>query len=393
MILLFVFIALYLTPLMKLANAKPVFDYPLPKAHMVITPTSKTQTHFSLGDDEGQWESVTKSSMKLNGTPDMVQYGRQDRKRSTVLDHPDLEKVPMQSVHQQDFKGAVPVTGATSNDFVKELKATHFSLGDTGMNFGISQYQATYKPSTGPAPHRNRELPPSAFPAPKQCIILEDFPDRCLGKSSQRDDYRDFSGHVKAQAQAGRQMKEVNSKSSVYFGLDGSGLSNKSHSVTSGDFAKPAERDFALAQESYGKAGVSRKPDIPFYDPINVESETMHGVTSVAQSDFHSHPIKFTARQDGIDNKAYLRTHHFSFGELEKEETAFAMQSSSQYHFKDPEARRTNPYNIERRDAAGAFNGKTSVGSRHESDNYEKTLMNTISRWVVLHFSPLEMLT
>jgi hypothetical protein len=35
-----------------------------------------------------------------------------------------------------------------------------------------------------------KELPPSAHPAPRQCVIVEDFEDRLTGSSSQKDDFK-----------------------------------------------------------------------------------------------------------------------------------------------------------------------------------------------------------
>ncbi len=66
-----------------------------------MTPKTKTMTHFSLGNDETVWESVTQSSMKALGSVEPTAYERTDKKRSTVLDYPDMEKILMQSVHQQ----------------------------------------------------------------------------------------------------------------------------------------------------------------------------------------------------------------------------------------------------------------------------------------------------
>ena len=71
------------------------------RAEITVTPKTKTQTHFSLGNDDVHWESVTKSTMKSFGPVEPVEYERTERKRSTVLDYPDMEKVSMQSVHQQ----------------------------------------------------------------------------------------------------------------------------------------------------------------------------------------------------------------------------------------------------------------------------------------------------
>ena len=64
---------------------------------------TKNKTHISLGNDSIPWVSVTKSSMKPFGRIDETESSNKESKyaRSTVLDYPDMEKVPMTSVHQQ----------------------------------------------------------------------------------------------------------------------------------------------------------------------------------------------------------------------------------------------------------------------------------------------------
>lgn len=64
---------------------------------------TKNKTHVSLGNDSVPWISVTKSSMKPFDRIDETESPNKESKysRSTVLDYPDMEKVPMTSVHQQ----------------------------------------------------------------------------------------------------------------------------------------------------------------------------------------------------------------------------------------------------------------------------------------------------
>ena len=174
----------------------------------------------------------------------------------------------------------------------------------------------------------------------------------------------------------------MNSKSSVCFGLDESGLSKQSRSVTTKDYGKPADKDYAIALESYAKGGVSRKPDIPFFDPINIESEKRSDYTSVAQRDYKdpSHLRKGYAADDGAENKKYLRTHHFSFGEPDEDDVERRIRTTTHSHFLNPTSLKFDP-SQDRKDAAGSFGPKTNVASRAQCDNYETTLRNTISRY------------
>ena len=71
------------------------------RGEITVSPKAKTLTHISLGNDEVLYESVTKSSLKAFGDVEFVKHNKADRKRSTVLDHPDMETGPMETVHQQ----------------------------------------------------------------------------------------------------------------------------------------------------------------------------------------------------------------------------------------------------------------------------------------------------
>ena len=65
------------------------------------------------------------------------------------------------------------------------------------MHFGPSQYQASFKKHGSGEKRRVNELPPAAFPAQRQCIIVEDFPNRMTGSSSQKDDFRDMTQTIR----------------------------------------------------------------------------------------------------------------------------------------------------------------------------------------------------
>jgi hypothetical protein len=48
-------------------------------------------THFTLGDDQGSWITVTGSTFKSIDLQPPQEIERPDKKRSTVLDNPDGE--------------------------------------------------------------------------------------------------------------------------------------------------------------------------------------------------------------------------------------------------------------------------------------------------------------
>ena len=226
-------------------------------------------------------------------------------------------------------------------------------------------------------------MPPAAFPANRQCIIVEDFDSRTTGSSSQKEDYKDLSKEIVGEdaRNLGKKTKvilklftlqSVNSRSSVCFGMDNSGLGRKTKSVTDSDYGNPSERDFAIAAEAYKKGGVSRKPDIPSYDPINIDSSNHGDYLTVAKCDF-TDPNPHKETDDGYDFKAYLRNHKFSLGN--DSDSSFRMNTTTHSHFIKPDSTLT-----EKQAAAGSFGPKTNVASRAQCDNWETTLTNTISR-------------
>ena len=93
-------------------------------------------------------------------------------------------------------------------------------MGDPDVDFGRSQYQSTFQPNVLlPNGFEKKGLPPSAFPASKQCIIVEDFPDRKTGSSLQKDDFKapSFYNQKGAHAQQlGKATKVLFSKKNVW---------------------------------------------------------------------------------------------------------------------------------------------------------------------------------
>jgi hypothetical protein len=162
--------------------------------------------------------------------------------------------------------------------------------------------------------------------------------------------------------------------------------------VTTADFIKPAVRNSSIANEAYAKRGVSRKPDIPCYDPINPESAKGLYYNSVAKEDYKKPQLPAghaSAKDFGLENKAYLRTHHFSFGEEAEEEDdrSRRVETLSHLEYRDPSELLKNPKLIPRKDAAGV----ASYSSAKNQGRFEITLDNTISRYVFL-VSPLTIL-
>jgi hypothetical protein len=70
-------------------------------------PSKKPICSISLGNDSNDWVSVTKSSMiehPMENKREMTEYEVLEKKKSTVLDNPDLKLGPMQSVHKAVYQ-------------------------------------------------------------------------------------------------------------------------------------------------------------------------------------------------------------------------------------------------------------------------------------------------
>ncbi len=166
---------------------------------------------------------------------------------------------------------------------------------------------------------------------------------------------------------------------SVSFGSDGSGLSKITVSVTSKDYQLPNEIDYSVAQEAYNRRGETRKPDIPFFNPIKIDSEVKCDYESVAKKEYTLKKIDSEAGAHSKENKMYLRTHHFSLGEPEQSDRSQNMVTLSHSHFKDPSSLASDHSMLH--DIAAGSNGPSSKVASSECNNYETTFSNTISRY------------
>ena len=224
-------------------------------------------------------------------------------------------------------------------------------------------------------------LPPAAFPAQGQCIIVEDLPDRKIGTSSHKADFGDITKTVKDSIPyiAGKEVKDLNGAASISFGTNNSGLSKSTISVTSQDYRSPNQIDSSIAQEAYSRRGETRKPDIPFFDPINMDSEIKCDYNSVAKKEYTLKVQDRDANSQSRENKMYLRTHHFSFGEPEQSDRIQNMVTLTHSHFKDPSSLSAD-HSMQHTIAAGS-NGPCSKVTSSACNSYEMTLANTISRY------------
>ncbi|KAI8927447.1 hypothetical protein BC831DRAFT_452397 [Entophlyctis helioformis] len=361
-------------------------------------PASKSLTHFSLGNDAQTWESVTQSAMRhhpLLPKPPPSEYERLEKKRSTVLDNPDLELEPMQSMQRLDYsldpnldRSTLTVDNTLS---IKDLKSTHFTLGTDASKRQMSQYQATFGASRPPSIsgeplRRDPRLPVLAQPASKLAIIVEDFEDRRMGSSSQRQDYRDpMTAHdtrdLVEHRESSRAIKNINSQSSIRFGLDSQGLGNTSRSVTQNDFALPETKDNSnAAAEAYQRGGRTLRLGVQAKNIFNATADPMENV-SVAHMDYKPPDMSKVPADppNHEDHRIYLKSSHFEIG-TDKDDPSIGLDrqlSTTRRHYPDP----ASLAHTVRAEGAGAVGpeGRQMISRRH--DCFDETIRNTITRY------------
>ncbi|KAI8621779.1 hypothetical protein BC830DRAFT_111313 [Chytriomyces sp. MP71] len=218
-----------------------------PTAH-IVRPNA-TASHFTLGDDNDAtctFKSVTKSAYNgFNQTT--VKLMKDEQKRSTVLDNPDGEPGETTSVQQTDYtlpknldRSSLKVDNTLT---VKDLRATHFTLGNDDTVYSNSQYQTSYLPV--PSSYINDNLH-SKVNHYKTCVNLQDDDDLEVKsmdkKSTHHRDYKsvgeEFKRSVLECRQLARELEHIQNASSILF-THHSHISPTTRSITKTDFTAP----------------------------------------------------------------------------------------------------------------------------------------------------------
>lgn len=105
------------------------------EVHNLLHTPAKTTSNISLGTENGVWESVSHGTLKKHaviprGKPS--DYEALEKKRSTVLDYPDLHPPPWQSAQQAAYSLQPDIDRSSlkydNENSVKNLKMTHLSV-------------------------------------------------------------------------------------------------------------------------------------------------------------------------------------------------------------------------------------------------------------------------
>ncbi|EGF79934.1 expressed protein [Batrachochytrium dendrobatidis JAM81] len=344
--------------------------------------TKKGVTHISFGNEPTIWKSVTATAMKkhpLGEKSSLSEYESLEKSRSTILDNPDLKLDPMQSIQRQDFKLndaldrlALKVDNTQS---IKDLKSTHFTLGNNDSSFQVSQYQASFGSPFDQANeivcnHRRLTIPP---PASKLCVIVEDFENRRIGLSSHKSDYKNphiSNGGGLSKKTEIDSIKHLNSKSSILLGFDPSETSNTNRSVSKTEYSPPENKQGGeSAKNAYVSGAHKIRPVVKGYHPFIIEEPN------------DEKPVVLTVQKpvNHVSNEhmKYLKASHFEIGtsddsSIDKDRAC----STSQCDYTDP----YKMLGTVRKDGAGASGLNNGQISR-KNESFENTLNNTITRY------------
>lgn len=109
-----------------------------------------SSTHFNFGNDtEDEWKSVTKSTFKQPSKISPVEFERAEKKPSRVIGNLDYVYEKCKSTQSSDFVMDPNVNRKTltvdNSITVKDLKSTHFTLGNLSKPQFTSQYQSSFE--------------------------------------------------------------------------------------------------------------------------------------------------------------------------------------------------------------------------------------------------------
>ncbi|KAJ3273797.1 hypothetical protein HDV01_003924 [Terramyces sp. JEL0728] len=302
-------------------------------------PSTKSISHISFGNDTNDWKSISQKTLlphEDTQKKEHSEYELLEKTKSTVLDNPDLELDPMETVHQAEFKTRTEIDWNSlifdNSVSKKALNGTHFSLGTDPEN----QLHSEYKTSFVPLKNSKRKIK-KAGNSNSLCIIAEDFEDRHIGKSSQKDDYP--------------------------------ALSLKSNTMVDVNDIKPLEKNEKIARERYEKGGrIESVPGCVPYQSLVGNQETPN-YESVHRQDYKKIDLSKFTDTVRVDTKD-LRKTHFSFEcDLEGGSNFKKREDGIDY----------DKLNKLRDVLPAGYGGNHSV--TRQNDQFQVTVNNTITRY------------
>ncbi|KAJ3285409.1 hypothetical protein HDU79_007355 [Rhizoclosmatium sp. JEL0117] len=294
----------------------------------VIAHPDSSGTHFTLGDDTNTYKSITKSTFAGFGdNQPFVEIKKDEKKRSTVLDMPDGEKGADCSVQRADYTMDPKLDRKTltvdNSMTVKDLRSTHFTLGNDDTIYKTSQYQSTFQ--RPPSNYVNDNLT-NKVNHHQTYVTMKDEDDldsqRVDKLSTQHRDYQKVTqGHDSKDFAS--QMK-FSQTSSIDFGAH---PFSSSKSITKSDFPIPPQSAYPAHQHTgitnpYNTVSGSRNPH-SFSGGSVMKSSYIHFCDegtivpddgSAPQSSTQVRGNYFESFTQSLAHKKNLRGHHFSLG-------------------------------------------------------------------------------
>ncbi|KAJ3075202.1 hypothetical protein HDU98_008928 [Podochytrium sp. JEL0797] len=284
-------------------------------------------THFSLGDDTNTYKSITKSTFRGFGDHQpYVEIKRDIKKKSTVLDMPDGEPGETISVQKADYTDAGLNSRALQVDntmTVKDLKSTHFTLGNDEAIYQTSQYQSTFQ---GPPSSYTNDNLTHKVNHYRTSICMKDDDLSHEKHSTHHRDFKKSSGQhafFNDAREIAQQHKHNSQNSCIAFG----NTNAQTRSITKTDFPVPNAASYPPhvkngAQNEYSPISGSRSSG-PFSGGSVMKSSYVYFCKEGAEmpEDGSAPHATDAVRNEFLDSMGASRTlgknlrgHHFTLG-------------------------------------------------------------------------------
>ncbi|KAJ3245407.1 hypothetical protein HDU78_009280 [Chytriomyces hyalinus] len=354
-----------------------------------IVHPNATASHFTLGDDDDRintCRSVTRSTYKGFDKQPYVEMKKDEQKRSTVLDYPDGEPGERVSVQKSDYRldknldrSSLKVDNTAT---VKDLRSTHFTLGNDDTFYKKSQYQTSFKSTPSNSAYRHSNIVKEHY---RTCVTIRDEDDLEAAKvaqlSTQHRDYqqpdlRSSGSSVQNSRAVAKELEQIHKLSSIPLANDAQQRTVKK-SITGSDFKVPN----LSAYPSHPKSGIENKYNVlsgnqrgqidPFHGASIMKTSYIHFCEEGGQPNEEGElpPASKAVRENhaetfeaSLKSSKNLRGTHFELGN----DVGSAKETSTREAFESP--------------ALDAYRNRVCVKAGNEW-RFGSTLENTVTRF------------
>ncbi|KND02465.1 uncharacterized protein SPPG_02928 [Spizellomyces punctatus DAOM BR117] len=273
---------------------------------------NKGITHISLGTDRVSYETTSGNALRALPPIPPADYERLGYK-SNVLDCPDGEapiwKSSAREAHDNipanlDFDSLRPDMKAT----IKDLRSTHFTLGNDPTLPRQSQYTASFPPQNRSSQDVTPITPRGKF-VPSH--VLEEYDDdRRTGRTTSQEEFKSFEVVKRHSDREHQDRKRSDGTSSICFGADTDG---RYRTITSTSYSAPTT---AVTRPVLHAVPTATGHNLLQHDPAEPTPQSISQTCYKGVQD----PLAYRASQkQSSDSRSYLRREHFLLGDEEKE--------------------------------------------------------------------------